>query len=69
MVKNSLLLKKFNDDYMRKENADILRNLQLQDQLYKQAKALSTFPLQDPLEGLEIDIKMAKVINSVPKTS
>ena len=30
---------------------------------------VSVFPLADPLSGLEIDIKIAKVINSVPKTS
>jgi len=41
----------------------------LLDSLYKEARALSVFPLQDPLSGLEIDIKIAKVVNSVPKTS
>jgi hypothetical protein len=54
---------------MRRDKSDLLRNLKLLDQLYKEAKALSVFPLQDPLSGLDIDIKIAKVINSVPKTS
>jgi hypothetical protein len=69
MVKNTSRLKEFEDYYMRRDKPDLLRNLQLLDQLYKEAKALSVFPLQELLSGLEIDIKIAKVINSVPKTS
>ena len=68
MVKNNPRLKEFEENYTRKGKPDILHNLQLLDQLYKEAKALSVFPLREPLDGLEIDIKIAKVINSVPKT-
>lgn len=69
MKKNSPRLKEFEDKYTRRNKPDLLRNLRLLDSLYKEARALSMFPLQDPLSGLEIDIKIAKVINSVPKTS
>jgi len=69
MVKNSPRLKAFEDDYTRRNKPDIRRNLKLLDKLYKEAKALSAFPLKEPLSGLDIDIKIAKVINSVPKTS
>ena len=69
MVKNSSKLREFEDNYMRRDKSDLLRNLQMLDQLYKEAKVLSVFPLQEPLSGLDIDIKIAKVINSVPKTS
>jgi len=69
MIKNSPRLKAFEDDYTRRNKPDIRRNLKLLDKLYKEAKALSAFPLKEPLSGLDIDIKIAKVINSVPKTS
>ena len=69
MIKNSSRLKEFEDNYTRRNKPDLLRNLRLLDSLYKEARALSVFPLQDPLSGLEIDIKIAKVVNSVPKTS
>jgi len=69
MVKNTSRLREFENNYMRRDKPDLLRNLQLLDQLYKEAKTLSVFPLQEPLSGLDIDIKIAKVINSVPKTS
>ena len=69
MVKNNSRLKEFEDNFVRKNKPDLMKNLQLLDNLYKEAKALSVFPLQQPLSGLDIDIKIAKVINSVPKTS
>ena len=69
MVKNTSRLKEFEDKTMRQNKPDVWRNLQLVDSLYKEARDLSVFPPQDLLEGLEIDIKIAKVINSVPKTS
>jgi len=69
MVKNSSRLREFEDNCISRDKPDLLRNLQLVDQLYKEAKALSVFPPQDPLSGLDIDIKIARVVNSVPKTS
>jgi hypothetical protein len=68
MVKNSPRLKEFEDSYIARNKPNILKNLQLLDSLYEEARALCVFPLPEPLEGLEIDIKIAKVINSVPKT-
>jgi hypothetical protein len=69
MVKNSTRLKDFEDNFIRQDQSNMTKNLQLLDSLYKEAKALSVFPLRNPLEGIEIDIKLAKVINSVPKAS
>ena len=37
--------------------------------LYQEAVALGVFPLKDPLDGLEVDIRIAKVVNHVSKTS
>jgi len=45
------------------------RGLHLVEQLYEEARALSVFPPRDLLSGLDIDIKIARGINSVPKTS
>jgi hypothetical protein len=69
MIKNTSRLKEFEDNTIRRNRPDVRHNLRLIDSLYKEARALSVFPLRDPLSGLEIDIKIAKVINSVPKTS
>ncbi|MGB2908104.1 MAG: hypothetical protein WBB73_13445 [Candidatus Aminicenantaceae bacterium] len=69
MVKNNSKLREFEDNYIRQHKTSVVFNLRLIDSLYEEAKALSLFPLAELLSGLDIDIKIARVINSVPKTS
>jgi hypothetical protein len=35
------------------------------DALYKEAVTLGIIPLKNPLDGIEVDLKIAKVINRV----
>jgi hypothetical protein len=68
MIKHSPRLREFEDDYIRRNRPGHLFNFLILDDLYWEARALSVFPLKDPLSGLETDLKIAKVINSVPRT-
>ena len=54
---------------LKKEKTDIQRNLRIVEALHKEALALYVFPLKNPLDGLDIDLRIAKVINCVPKTA
>jgi len=58
----------FERDLIRREKPDLNRNLKIVEALFQEAVELGVFPLKDPLEGLEVDIRIAKVINSVQKT-
>ena len=69
MIKNHKRLQEFERKLLKKEKVDIMQNFRIVEALYKEAVALGIFPLKNPLEGLEIDIKIAKVVNSVSKTS
>jgi len=68
MIKNRDELQKFENELARKENVDVLRNFRFIDAMYKEAVILNAFPMRDALSGIEIDIKIAKVINSVSKS-
>lgn len=68
MIKNRDKLQKFENELARKENVDVLRNFRLIDAMYKEAVVLNAFPMRDALSGIEIDIKIAKVINSLSKS-
>jgi hypothetical protein len=59
----------FEIEFLRKEKVDIMKNFQIVDALYAEAVALGILPPKNPLEGLEVDIKIASVINHVSKTS
>lgn len=58
----------FEEELIRREKPDLKRNLKIVEALFQEAVDLGVFPLKDPLEGLEVDIRIAKVINSVQKT-
>ena len=58
-------LLKFELDFLREEKVDIVRNFHIVEALYKEAVTLGIIPLKNPLDGIEVDIKIAKVVNSV----
>jgi len=58
-------LQKFELDFLRKEKADIARNFHIVEALYQEAVTLGVIPLKNPLDGIEVDLKIAKVVNSV----
>ena len=62
--KRSELLK-FELDFLREEKVDIVRNFHIVEALYKEAVTLGIIPLKNPLDGIEVDLKIAKVVNSV----
>ena len=58
-------LQKFEMDFLREEKIDIARNFRIVEALYKEAVTLGIIPLKNPLDGIEVDLKIAKVVNSV----
>ena len=62
-------LEDFERNLLKKSKTDIIHNFRILDSLYKEARILGVFPLKNPLEGIEIDIEIARVINSVSKKS
>lgn len=69
MIKNGEAVRSMEKAILRKEKADLSKNIRILQALYKEAVFLGAFPPQDRLSGLDIDIKIARAINSVSKTS
>lgn len=63
MIKRPDLIEAFERAQIRNTPPDYFRNLRIFEALYEEAKALGCFPLKDPLEGIEVNIRLAKVIN------
>jgi len=68
MILNRAELEKFEKERIRTEKVDLHKNLAILDALYDEAVALGVFPLKDPLEGLDVVLKIARVVNHVPAT-
>jgi len=68
MVKDAKKLEMFEKELMKLEKPDPKKNFKIAEALYDEAVALGAIPLNDPLDGIEVDIRIAKVVNGVSKT-
>ena len=59
---------KFEEQLIASEPIDVQRNLSLADDFYEHGRRLGKFPRSDPLEGLDVLIRTAKVFRSVHRT-
>ena len=60
---------KFEIEFLRNGKLDLKKKFKILEALYKEAVGLGVFPLRDSLEGLDVDIRIAKVVNSVSKNT
>jgi len=68
MISNSKKFRQFEKRYLKNQKTDISENFRIVEALLAEACALGVFPLKNPLEGLEVDLKIARVVNNVSKT-
>ena len=64
MIRN-IDLQKFEIEFSKKEKVDVIRNFHIVDALYREAVTLGVIPFENPLDGIEVDLRIAKVVNSV----
>lgn len=65
MIRNYKTYRKFEDELISKDKVDLAENFFIVEEMYKEAVELGAFPVKNPLEDIEDDIKLAKILNSV----
>ncbi len=60
---------KFELTFLRKEKIDLRRNFRMVEALHKETLALCPSRLEPSLDGLEADLRIARIINGVSKTT
>jgi hypothetical protein len=68
MIKNAKKLQAFEASRIMAEKVDVEQNLRILDALYEEAVMLGALPPKDPLEGIEVKIRIAKAVNSVQRS-
>jgi hypothetical protein len=63
MVRDRAFWEAWEAHYIASQPPDFPRNLQLLEGMYELARTMGVFPLANPLEGLETDIRVAKALN------
>ena len=67
MIKNPKTLEKFEKIYIKETNLTFKEKLKIYENLWAEALFMKVLPSKDPLEGIEIDIKIARILNSLHK--
>ncbi len=68
MIENKAYLEEFERQVAVEEKVDYARNLRIYEAMYEEAVALGIFPLSDPFDGVEDDIRLAAILNRIPKS-
>ncbi|PJC73535.1 MAG: hypothetical protein CO012_08870 [Syntrophobacterales bacterium CG_4_8_14_3_um_filter_49_14] len=65
MIKNAYILRKFEDDLIRSETKrSAEQSLQLVTAMWQEGVVLGVLPPSDPWEGIDVDIRIARILNS-----
>jgi len=65
MIKDSGLLEQFEREELKKESLDYKSALEIFEGMWLEGMALGVLPLKDPLEGIDVDIRIARILNHV----
>ena len=65
MIRDREYWEQWEQEWLRREAPDFTHNLRLVEALAEEAKALGVWEREDPLEGIEVKIHLAKVVNSI----
>ena len=63
MIRDKAAWEAWENKHVAETPVDFHANLRLVEAMYDEARALGVFPTADPLEGLEVCVKLARTIN------
>ena len=70
IIKNKSIFNKFEDDLIRNETTRYGEQpLQIVTAMWHEGVALGVLPPSDPWEGIDVDIRIAEILNSCLKNS
>ncbi|MBI3397766.1 MAG: hypothetical protein HY026_00755 [Deltaproteobacteria bacterium] len=70
MVKNPAILKKFEDEFLKSEaRLSFEQSLNIFTSLWNEAAMLGVMPPKDPLDQIEVDVKIARALNTCSRNS
>ena len=69
MIKNPKLLEEFEHKLSRQTPPDFAKNAAIVNALLAEAQFLGVWPPENPIGGFEVDIRIAKILNSVRRSS
>ena len=69
MIKNSHLVRELEEDFIAREKLPYRKALHIFESLWQEGVTLGVLPPKDLSEGLEVDLRIARVLNSCSRNS
>ena len=69
MINDAGALKRFEDSLIRERKLSYPQSLRLFEAMWQEGVALGVLPSKDPLEGIEVDMRISRIVNSCSKKS
>ncbi len=69
MIRDAEALKRFEDSVIREGQLSHQQALSLFEAMWQEGVALGVLPPKDPLEGIEVDMRISRIVNSCSKKS
>ncbi len=64
MIRDKTLWERFETDWEAKRKQDFEANLRLFETLIEHARSMGAWPPKDPMDGIEVDIRLARMVNT-----
>jgi len=68
LIKDAKYFEEWERTFIASEPPDYERNLKWFESMIEHARALGAWPPSDPLEGIEVKIKVARIVNGIGTT-
>ena len=68
MIKNSDILERLEREIIKKERLSFKQALALFEAMWEEGIDLGVLPPKDPLEGIDVDIRIARILNCLKKS-
>jgi hypothetical protein len=65
MIRDRELWEEFESELLKKEELTLEQKYRILNSMLQEALSLGILPSEDPLEGIEVDIKIARIVNVV----
>ena len=63
MIKNPIIFEQFEREQIKREKPNYIKSLRIFEGLWKEAMHMGVLPLKDSLDGIDVDIRMARILN------
>ena len=65
MIKDAKYFERWERELSASEPSDYLANLKILEHMVDHARKIGAWPPPDPLQGIEVDIEIARVVNAL----